>query len=62
VRHLPLTQVGGMDVIAITAEDLTTAKDLLPSVLADPSVVSKLQSVRQKPATVNWPISFPLIT
>jgi protein-S-isoprenylcysteine O-methyltransferase Ste14 len=49
VRHLPLTQVGGMDVIAITAEDLTEAKDLLPSVLADPSVASKLQSVRQQP-------------
>ena len=47
VRHLPLTQVGDVDVIAITAEDLTAAKDLLPSVLADPAVASKLQSVRQ---------------
>jgi hypothetical protein len=41
--------VGDIDVIAITAEDLTAAKDLLPSVLADPSVASKLQSVRQQP-------------
>jgi hypothetical protein len=49
VRHLPLTQVDGMDVITITAEDLTTAKDLLPSVLADPTVASKLQAARQQP-------------
>jgi protein-S-isoprenylcysteine O-methyltransferase Ste14 len=49
VRHLPLAQVGDIDVIAITAEDLTAAKDLLPSVLADPFVASKLQSVRDSP-------------
>jgi protein-S-isoprenylcysteine O-methyltransferase Ste14 len=48
VRHLPLTQVGGMDVIAISSGDLATAKDLLPSVLADPSVASKLQAARQQ--------------
>jgi len=49
VRHLPLTQVGNMDVIAITSGDLAEAKDLLPSVLADPAVASKLRSVRPQP-------------
>ncbi len=43
VHHLPLKQVNGVDVIAITKEDLIAAERLLPSVLEDPAVASKLQ-------------------
>jgi len=43
VHHLPLEQVSGIDVIAITKEDLTRAEQLLPSVLQNPGIASKLQ-------------------
>ena len=43
VHHLPLEQVSGIDVITITKEDLTRAEHLLPSVLQDPAIASKLQ-------------------
>jgi protein-S-isoprenylcysteine O-methyltransferase Ste14 len=43
VHHLPVRQVGGVDVIAITKEDLLAAEQLLPSVLQAPAVASKLQ-------------------
>jgi protein-S-isoprenylcysteine O-methyltransferase Ste14 len=46
VRHLPLAQVDGIDVITITTHDLATAKQLLPSVLKDPAVGTKLQPLR----------------
>jgi protein-S-isoprenylcysteine O-methyltransferase Ste14 len=45
VHHLPLEQVNHIDVITITEEDLITAKQLLPSVLRDPVVASKLKSI-----------------
>ena len=45
VHHLPLGQVNGADVITITKEDLTAATQLLPSVLRQPDVASKLKSV-----------------
>lgn len=45
VHHLPLEQVKRVDVITITKEDLMTAKQLLPSVLQDPAIASKLQMV-----------------
>lgn len=45
VHHLPLEQVNRVDVITITKEDLMTAKQLLPSVLQDPAIASKLQMV-----------------
>jgi len=43
VHHLPLEQVNRVDVITITKEDLMTAKQLVPSVLQDPAIASKLQ-------------------
>lgn len=49
VHHLPLAQVAGVDVIAITTADVEAARDLVPSVLEDASVASKLQAVRAKP-------------
>ena len=45
VHHLPLEQVNRVDVITITKEDLITAKQLLPSVLQDPVIASKLQMI-----------------
>ena len=44
VRHLPLTQIAGVDVIAITRSDLDAAKDLIPSALRNPDVASRLSS------------------
>ena len=44
VHHLPLEQIGNVDVITITLEDLTTANELLPPVLEDSVVASKLRS------------------
>ncbi len=46
VRHLPLAQVGDVDAIGITTDDLTAAKELLPSVLEDSVVASKVQPLR----------------
>ena len=45
VHHLPLEQVNRVDVITITKEDLITAKQLLPSVLQDSVIASKLQPI-----------------
>jgi protein-S-isoprenylcysteine O-methyltransferase Ste14 len=45
VHYLPLQQVNRVDVITITKEDLITAKQLLPSVLQDPAIGSKLQAI-----------------
>jgi len=47
VHHLPLRQVNHVDVIAITKEDLATAEQLLPSVLQDPTIASKLQPIEK---------------
>ena len=46
VHHLPLEQVGHVDVIAITKEDLIPARDLLPVILKDSAVASKLNPMR----------------
>jgi protein-S-isoprenylcysteine O-methyltransferase Ste14 len=46
VGHLPLAQVSGVDAITITTDDLEAAKELLPSVLAEPAVASKLQAAQ----------------
>jgi protein-S-isoprenylcysteine O-methyltransferase Ste14 len=48
IRSLPLQRFDGVDVLSISAEDTSTAASLLPSVLADSVVASKLQSL---PAT-----------
>jgi len=48
VHHLPLEQVNYVDVITITKEDLIAAKQLLPSVLQDPAIASKLQPIENR--------------
>jgi protein-S-isoprenylcysteine O-methyltransferase Ste14 len=45
VRHLPFEQVGSVDVITITPEDSATVHELLPAVLEDSVVASKLKSI-----------------
>jgi len=43
VHHLPLQQIGGIDVITITPEDSAIAQELVPAVLNDSVVASKLK-------------------
>ncbi len=45
VHHLPLKQISNVDVITITSDDLTIANELLPLVLQDSVVTSKLESI-----------------
>ena len=45
VYHLPLEEVNRVDVITITKADRLMAKQILPSVLEDPVIASKLQSI-----------------
>jgi len=52
VRHLPLDSVGPVDVITITPEDLTAARDILPEVLKDPAVAARLGAVRDHPGRI----------
>lgn len=42
VRHLPLASIEGIDTIAITADDLAAAGDLLPAVLQEATVAQRL--------------------
>lgn len=44
VRHLPLAQVDGVDVISITREDLDSARGLLPAVLEDSAIAPQLRA------------------
>jgi protein-S-isoprenylcysteine O-methyltransferase Ste14 len=48
VHHLPLEQVNQVDVITITKGDLTVAKEVLPSVLKDSAIASRLQLVENR--------------
>ena len=48
IHHLPLEQVNNVDVITITKGDLITAKQLLPSVLKDSVIASKLQPIENR--------------
>jgi hypothetical protein len=48
VHHLALEQVGGVDVIAITKEDLLRAEQLLPSVFQNSIIASRLQSIEKQ--------------
>jgi protein-S-isoprenylcysteine O-methyltransferase Ste14 len=48
VHHLPLEQVNYVDVITITKEELITAKQLLPSVIKDSVIASKLQPIENR--------------
>jgi protein-S-isoprenylcysteine O-methyltransferase Ste14 len=43
VRHLPFEQIGNVDVITITPEDSATVHELLPAVLVDSMVASKIK-------------------
>jgi protein-S-isoprenylcysteine O-methyltransferase Ste14 len=52
VRHLPLGAVGPVDVITITPEDLTAAREVLPDVLKDPAVAARLGAAREHPGRV----------
>ncbi len=45
VHHLPLEQIDRIDVITITKADLPATIQLLPSVLEDPAIASKLKSI-----------------
>jgi protein-S-isoprenylcysteine O-methyltransferase Ste14 len=44
IHQLPLTSVDGVDAIAITADDLTTARGLLPDVFREGAVATRLRS------------------
>jgi protein-S-isoprenylcysteine O-methyltransferase Ste14 len=46
VRHLPIERLGTIDVITITADDSTTVHELLPAVLEDSVVASKLKPLQ----------------
>ena len=48
VHSLPIEQVNGIDVITISQEDIGPAKDLLPSVLADSTVASRLSHITRE--------------
>jgi len=48
VLHLPLDKIENVDVIAITQEDLIAARDLLPAVIKDPVVASKLNPMQNR--------------
>jgi protein-S-isoprenylcysteine O-methyltransferase Ste14 len=45
VYHLPLTEFGNVDVIAISTEDLTKADEIFPAILRDSVIVSKLNTM-----------------
>ena len=45
VHHLPIQEIHGVDVVAITAEDTATAAELVPAVLEDSLVAAKLASL-----------------
>jgi protein-S-isoprenylcysteine O-methyltransferase Ste14 len=50
VHHLPLIQINNVDVITISPEDTSIANELLPSVLRDSVIATKLKSL---PRTAN---------
>lgn len=45
VRHLPLEEINGIDVITISKDDLIMAKQLLPLALEDSVLASKFRSI-----------------
>jgi protein-S-isoprenylcysteine O-methyltransferase Ste14 len=45
VHHLPLEQIDHLDVITIAKDDLIPAKQLVPSILEDPVIASKLKPI-----------------
>ncbi len=49
IHSLPLQQMNNVDVLAISGEDLSNTGALLPSVLADSVITSKLTAAQQNP-------------
>ncbi len=47
IHHLPIELIGNVDVVTITSEDSSTVHDLLPAVLDDSVVASKLKPVQR---------------
>jgi protein-S-isoprenylcysteine O-methyltransferase Ste14 len=45
VHHLPLLNIDGVDVLTITKEDNDNARDLIPALLADSTISSRLRPV-----------------
>lgn len=45
VRHLPLSTIGGVDVLTITKDDNENVQDLVPALLADSSISARLQPI-----------------
>jgi len=45
VHHLPLEQIDHVDVITITKDDLVMVKQLVPSILEEPVIASKLKPI-----------------
>lgn len=45
VHHLPLSTIGGIDVLTITKDDNENARDLIPALLADSSISARLQPI-----------------
>jgi protein-S-isoprenylcysteine O-methyltransferase Ste14 len=52
IAHLPLEAIDGVDTIAVTADDLVTARTLLPSVLGEPAIASRIAA--REPAGHRW--------
>jgi len=48
VHHLPLEQIGNVDVITITKDDLESARELLPTALQDLTVARKLRDAQSR--------------
>ena len=46
VHHLPLSTIGGVDVLTITRDDNENARDLIPALLADSSISARLQPIK----------------
>ena len=49
VHHLPLMEVGGVDVITIAGDDAATAAELMHAVLRDSAVAARLGSIEPTP-------------
>jgi protein-S-isoprenylcysteine O-methyltransferase Ste14 len=47
VRHLPLEQIGNIDIITITKDDFATARELIPPLLEDSAVASRLNGFQR---------------
>lgn len=46
VHHLPIEEINGIDVVIIVPSDIEMAKELVPEVLSDSTIESKLSQIR----------------